>query len=158
MHSFHLQVDRNYSSYLVWDNVTRDIVHTASACMSAICLLHFPCHSSRVIYTPFSLIPTSVVLLLPSHAWHLKCSAYFVSSVAHLITNCVRSKVSSSPSSTPFYTLFQQCTYSSVFTTSLLPFLYFSQALYWKMFTDYIWPLSVGSCFVYCLFHVFCTL
>lgn len=44
MHSFHLQVNRNDISYLVWDNVTHDIARTVSACMSTICLPHLPCH------------------------------------------------------------------------------------------------------------------
>jgi hypothetical protein len=52
MHIFQLQVNRNYISYLMWDNVTRDIVHTTSACMSTICLPHFPRHpSSRHLHT-----------------------------------------------------------------------------------------------------------
>jgi hypothetical protein len=46
MHSCHRQVNRNCISYFVWDNVTRDIVHTVSACTSTICLPYYPRHPS----------------------------------------------------------------------------------------------------------------
>jgi hypothetical protein len=76
--------------------VTRDVVHTASSVCPLSAFATSPVTPPRVIYTSFPLIPTSVVLLLLSHAWHLNRSTYFVSSLVHLITNCVRSQVSSS--------------------------------------------------------------
>jgi hypothetical protein len=96
-----------------------------------------PVTAPLVIYTPFFLVATSVILLYAFPRMASQLLSLFCVLFRTFITNSVRRQVS-------FFGLHPVVLFSNnalihpCLSLHYSPFLYFSQPLYWKMFSDYI--------------------